>query len=102
MTILALIASLLFLAGQVLGLEVSPNSPCAQLCMDKHDNDSRMQNSSLTSNDMLSCFDWEYRGDNATDAGKKFSDCNQCLQSSGHEDASSNEKDTEWFMCKCS
>ncbi|KAF2681766.1 hypothetical protein K458DRAFT_241713, partial [Lentithecium fluviatile CBS 122367] len=89
---------LLLFAGLAVGLEVSPNSPCAKRCMDNRDNDPVMRNSSLTWNTDLSCFDWEYIGDNAMDTGKKFADCNRCMQSSEHEDVESGERDTVWFM----
>ncbi|KAF2190047.1 hypothetical protein K469DRAFT_699629 [Zopfia rhizophila CBS 207.26] len=82
-------------------LEVSPDSPCAKRCIDDPVNGNVSDGwASLTSHSDLSCFDWEYAGDNATDKGKKFKDCQECMKWSGYkdEDPGAVEKDAGWFL----
>ena len=93
---------LLFLSTLGFALEVSPDSPCAPKCIDdpRTGNASDVQ-SSLTFNRDLFCYDWEVIGDNSTQSGQKFKDCNNCLKSSGYAWTTAVERDTNWFLCKC-
>jgi hypothetical protein len=88
--------------GSSIALEVAPNSPCGKKCIDDPKNgNTAWSNASLTFGFDLPCLDSDYIGKNATKVGKKLSDCQTCMQSSGWEDAESGERDTTWFMCKC-
>ncbi|KAH7075281.1 hypothetical protein FB567DRAFT_536558 [Paraphoma chrysanthemicola] len=90
---------LVFLSTISSALEVSPDSPCAPKCID----DPRTGNasdvaSSLTFNRDLFCYDWEVVGNNATQSGQKFKDCNNCMKSSGYAWTTAVERDTNWFL----
>lgn len=88
-------------SGSSIALEVAPNSPCGKKCIDDPKNGNpAWSNASLTFGPDLPCLDSDYIGKNATKEGKKLSDCQTCMQSSGWEDAESGERDTTWFMCK--
>ncbi|PSN60063.1 hypothetical protein BS50DRAFT_626341 [Corynespora cassiicola Philippines] len=92
----AILISLLALGH---ALEVSPGSPCASRCLDKPaEGDPNNRDDSLTWNTDLSCFDWQYTQENGTDVGKKFADCQACMQASAYEDNEWRERDTGWFM----
>ncbi|KAJ4375946.1 hypothetical protein N0V83_001225 [Neocucurbitaria cava] len=79
-------------------LEVSPDSPCAPKCLDNPNGNVSDVDSSKTFNYNLACHDWEYMGDNSTQVGQKFKDCNNCLKSSEYIDTASDERDVEWFL----
>ncbi|KAF2439026.1 hypothetical protein P171DRAFT_490473 [Karstenula rhodostoma CBS 690.94] len=83
----------------IAGLEVAPNSPCAKKCLDDpNKGNPSWTNASLTFGPDLACMDGNYVGKNATKVGKKFADCQTCLQSSGWDDEESGERDTTWFL----
>ena len=89
-----------------IALEVSPDSPCSSKCIDRNDGNPSWRNQSLTFNDMLPCYNWEYSGDNSTAAALKFQTCQECQLRSGYqttftdEGTSYTEQDTTWFLCK--
>ena len=92
--------------GLSTALEVSPDSPCALKCIDRNDGNPSWRNQSLTFNDMLPCYNWEYLGDNSTAAGLKFADCQKCQMKSGwrvtfqDNGTEYTEQDSSWFLCK--
>jgi len=87
-------------------LEVSPDSPCASKCIDRNDGNPSWRNQSLTFNDMLPCYNWEYMDTNSTAAALKFRACQECQMTSGwrttfeDEGTQYTEQDTTWFLCK--
>ncbi|KAK8096652.1 LPXTG-domain-containing protein [Apiospora kogelbergensis] len=74
-------------------LQVTPNSPCASVCVDSNDLDHSDPNSSNTSNKDISCHDTDYAN---TAAGQKFRRCLSCLQDSTFSQGS--ESDQGWFL----
>ncbi|KAJ4355434.1 uncharacterized protein N0V89_003450 [Didymosphaeria variabile] len=85
--------------GLVAGLEVGTNSPCAKKCLDDpNKGNPSWSNASTTFGPDVACIDADYVGKNATKVGKKFADCQTCMQSSGWEDSDSGERDTTWFL----
>lgn len=81
------------------GLEVSPDSPCAKKCIDDPANGNVSDSdSSLAFGKDFPCLDSNYVGNTTTSDGKKLKECQACLQSSGYEDPSSEERDTQWFL----
>ncbi|KAL9946906.1 hypothetical protein ACHAP9_002303 [Verticillium nonalfalfae] len=93
MTVLTrwLLASLL--ATFVLALQVTPNSPCAEFCLDSHDLDRSDPESSSTQAQQITCDDSDYQ---SGAKGRKFQQCLTCLQESPFETAS--ESDQLWFL----
>lgn len=82
-------------------LEVTANSPCSMKCIDDPKNgDPSLSNSSITLGADIVCEDADLVGSKATDLGKKYVDCQNCLQYSRYEDSESGERDSTWFMCK--
>ncbi|KAI4863662.1 hypothetical protein F4820DRAFT_368466 [Hypoxylon rubiginosum] len=75
------------------GLQVTPNSPCASLCVDSTGLDFSDPNSSTTGNGDISCYDSEY---SSSAKGQKFQNCMTCLQSSAFSQGS--ESDQSWFL----
>lgn len=75
-------------------LQVTPNSPCASVCVDSNDLDYSDPNSSNTLNKDISCHDKDYTN---TGAGQKFRRCLSCLQDSTFSQGS--ETDQGWFLC---
>lgn len=74
-------------------LQVTPNSPCAKLCLDSLDLDVSDPNSSNTRNSDITCRDTDY----SSPAGTKFRECLTCLQDSDFSQGS--ESDSMWFLC---
>ncbi|KAI0119268.1 hypothetical protein F4814DRAFT_411385 [Daldinia grandis] len=74
-------------------LQVTPNSPCASLCVDSIGLDFSDPNSSNTGNSDISCYDTEY---SSSPSGKKFQTCMSCLQDSSF--AQGSESDQLWFL----
>lgn len=72
-------------------LQVTPNSPCASLCLDDPSN----PNVATTSGSDIVCTDTAY-GNSAV--GERFQSCINCLQNSSA--VSPTENDVEWFLCK--
>ncbi|KAJ8118840.1 hypothetical protein OPT61_g241 [Boeremia exigua] len=85
-------------------LEVSPDSPCASKCIDRNDGNPSWRNQSLTFNDMLPCYNWEYSGENSTAAALKFRTCQECQMNSGwrvqfmDDGTQYTEQDSTWFL----
>jgi len=90
----------LHLIGMVYGIEVTPYSPCASLCVNIPNSNIASVNSSWTLPVDLVCNDWELDGPNSTSIGRIFHDCVQCQVHSTAYDAKSNENDQYWFLCK--
>ncbi|KAI1100157.1 hypothetical protein F4804DRAFT_319817 [Jackrogersella minutella] len=74
-------------------LQVTPNSPCASLCVDSTSLDFADPNSSTTNNSDITCYDSEY---SSSSAGQKFQRCMSCLQDSTF--AQGPESDQLWFL----
>ena len=89
------ILSLFLLANRVLALQVSPNSPCASVCLDDPSLDASDPNSSNTYGSDIVCLDTSFH---TTSVGQKYESCVSCLQNSTA--SASGESDTEWFLCK--
>ncbi|KAF2114121.1 hypothetical protein BDV96DRAFT_109843 [Lophiotrema nucula] len=80
-------------------LEVSPGSQCASRCLDDPAHgDPNDRSASLTYHQNVPCYDWQVMGNNATDVGIKYADCQSCLKDSGYEDSTYGERDTGWFL----
>ncbi|KAK4113820.1 hypothetical protein N656DRAFT_695378, partial [Canariomyces notabilis] len=73
-------------------LQVTPNSPCASLCLDSPELDVSDPNSSNTRNSDITCLDSDY----SRAPGNKFKECMTCLQRSDFSQGS--ESDTMWFL----
>ncbi|KAI1458490.1 hypothetical protein F4805DRAFT_140907 [Annulohypoxylon moriforme] len=92
-------ASLLFiyvltlLTQHAASLQVTPNSPCASLCIDSTGLDLSDPNSSTTNNSDITCYDSEYSN---SPAGQKYQRCMSCLQGSAF--AQGSESDQLWFL----
>ena len=76
-------------------LQVTPNSPCASVCMDDPTQDPSDPNLSNTSGSDIVCLDGDYTN---TTVGQKFETCLNCLQNSTA--SSSGENDQAWFLCE--
>ncbi|KAI2606542.1 hypothetical protein GGR54DRAFT_437065 [Hypoxylon sp. NC1633] len=74
-------------------LQVTPNSPCASVCIDSDDLDFSDPNSSTTKNADITCLDSEY---STSPTGQKFQSCMSCLQDSTFSQGS--ENDQIWFL----
>lgn len=81
------------LAAVITGLQVTPNSPCSSLCLDSSDSNASDPRSSNTNDSDIMCSDKDY----ASDKGKKFEGCMNCLQNSTYSQGS--ENDQTWFVC---
>jgi hypothetical protein len=97
MAIWSFISTLSFflLASRALALQVTPNSPCAAICLDDASQDVSDPKTSNTFADDIVCLDSGYAG---TAAGKKYKACVSCLQASSA--SGSGENDQGWFLCK--
>lgn len=82
-----------------LTIEVTPNSHCASLCMDKATNNPANDQSSLTVASDVVCSDAEYVGSEATLKGRKLNDCLSCEQKSNATDAKTGQNDQYWLLC---
>jgi hypothetical protein len=86
-------AAVFILLGVSTALQVSPSSPCSNVCIDDIiDNPTSTLNSNTNGAD-LSCDDVDYTN---TDKGIKFKNCMTCLQTSNY--ASGSESDQNWFI----
>lgn len=86
------IFSLLFMLP-ALAIQVTPNSPCAKLCIDDAALDVSDPASSTTVNADITCADADF---NTTTAGTKWQSCLTCLQSSTFSQGA--ESDQAWFF----
>lgn len=87
--------SFLLLTSSAFALQVSPNSPCAAVCLDDQKHDPSDPTGSNTHGSDIVCSDSSYY---TTVVGKKFQSCVSCLQSSDFSD--DGESDQGWFLCK--
>ncbi|KAF3025993.1 hypothetical protein E8E14_015050 [Neopestalotiopsis sp. 37M] len=94
---MALYWTLLFcLSGalqSVLGLQVTPGSGCAAVCLDNPESDPLDPASSSTNTSDITCSDSEYT---ESSKGIKFKNCIDCLQTS--RAVSNDESDSRWFL----
>ncbi|ROT39203.1 hypothetical protein SODALDRAFT_398644 [Sodiomyces alkalinus F11] len=94
---MATVSSILFLttvlAASASALQVTPNSPCASVCLDSKDLDSSDPDSSNTFSSDIACDDAEIR---STARGRKFQKCMTCLERSDFGD--DQENDQTWFL----
>jgi hypothetical protein len=95
MTKLLFVLAAVFLGRYGEALQVTPNSPCASVCVDSTTLDLSDPNSSNTVNSDISCYDKDYT---TTPAGEKFYRCMSCLEDSSF--AQGTESDQGWFLCK--
>ena len=97
----SLLVLLLALIPVGLTVEVTPDSPCSNFCINRPGlNISDIASSNTFSGD-LSCLDIDYNGENSTAIGRKFRSCVSCEQSSNTFDANEdNENDVYWFLCR--
>ncbi|KAL1878043.1 hypothetical protein VTK73DRAFT_8178 [Phialemonium thermophilum] len=77
----------------VLGLQVTPNSPCASACLDSDSLDKSDPNSSNTKNSDIACLDVS---SGSTKSGFKWKNCMSCLQNSTFSQGT--ENDQLWFL----
>lgn len=89
-----LAAATLFPLG-TFSLQVTPDSPCAQVCIDSPGLDLSDPNSSTTTGDDITCNDRDYA---ASPFGQKFQKCVSCLQNSTA--VHGRENDQMWFLCR--
>lgn len=82
------------LTASASALQVTPNSPCASVCLDSGGLDSSEPDSSSTHGNDIACDDAEFR---STAKGRKFKKCLACLEQSSFEDGP--ENDQMWFLC---
>jgi hypothetical protein len=92
----ASLLSILLLTSKALALQVTPNSPCASVCMDDPSQDASDPNTSNTYPSDIVCNDADYEN---TSVGRKFASCVNCLRNSTASGAG--ENDQSWFLCKC-
>lgn len=95
MPAMTLILSLLLLHTPfILALQVSPNSPCAPVCLDDPNDDASDSNALNTTGADITCIDKDY---NTTAKGQRFVSCLNCLQTSTASDSGQNDQD--WYLC---
>src|SRR5437667_2027084 len=88
------IVGLLALLRLASALQFTPNSPCASVCIDSQGLDKSDPGSSSTKGSDIVCTDAEF---NTTSAGRKFRECQECLQTSRFSQGQ--ENDQMWFLC---
>ncbi|KAK1760632.1 hypothetical protein QBC47DRAFT_10891 [Echria macrotheca] len=86
-------AAFLALLGLVSALQVTPNSPCASVCIDQPNFDVSAPASSNTRNTDIVCTDAAL---SSTPQGQKWKDCMTCLQHSTFSQGP--ENDQMWFL----
>ncbi|KAF2730359.1 hypothetical protein EJ04DRAFT_567779 [Polyplosphaeria fusca] len=80
-------------------LEVTPDSPCSNFCIDRPGSNISDGIQSATFARDLVCLDTDLAGANSTTAGRKFRNCIGCQQSSDAVSAETeNENDVYWFL----
>ncbi|KAF2176301.1 hypothetical protein K469DRAFT_700225 [Zopfia rhizophila CBS 207.26] len=92
---LALLGLLFVRAGAV---EVTADSPCSNVCINRPGLNVSDIGSSQTFSGDLSCLDSDYNGDDSTAIGRKFRSCVSCEQTSEAVDRVENENDVYWFL----
>jgi hypothetical protein len=93
----SVLLALIYFSISTLALQVTPNSPCASICIDNPSADVSDPNTSNTYGSDIVCTDAEYAN---TAVGQKFEKCITCLQNSTAN--STTESDQGWFLCKSS
>lgn len=90
-----LLAALLSVSTTITtALQVTPNSPCASLCLDPAGLPG-LDTPNIRKEDIV-CSNRDYAGEK----GQKFQGCMNCLQNSTYSQGSQN--DQAWFMCESS
>jgi hypothetical protein len=84
----------LLLSLSIAALQVTPNSPCASLCVDSSELDLSDPRSSNTKNSDIVCEDRLY---STKQTGQKWKSCITCLQNSTYSQGA--ETDQAWFIC---
>ncbi|KAH8821721.1 hypothetical protein F5884DRAFT_100567 [Xylogone sp. PMI_703] len=93
MAILRTLSIVVAITHQASALQVTPNSPCAEVCLNDPTQDPSDPNVSNTYGSEIACTDSSY--DTST-VGQKFKSCVNCLRNStAHE---SGESDQSWFL----
>lgn len=90
-----MVLPLLLLVPRIWALQVSPNSPCAAICLDDGTKDASDPKTSNTYGSDIVCSDTSYT---KTVTGEKFEACISCLQTSSFSE--SDENDQAWFICE--
>lgn len=85
-----------FLLSSASTLHITPNSPCASVCLDDPTQVASNPNVSSTHGFDIVCQDSDY---SSTAVGEKFERCLNCLQNSSA--TASGENDQAWFLCTC-
>ncbi|KJR83772.1 uncharacterized protein SPSK_00087 [Sporothrix schenckii 1099-18] len=91
--VVAAVLSLGLFSTAALAIQVTPNSPCASLCIDSAGLDTSDPNSSNTVNADIVCNDADFA---SKSAGKKWTACMGCLQNSTFSQGA--ESDQAWFF----
>ena len=87
--------SFLLLACTAVAPQVSPESPCAAICLDVGSKDVSDPISSNTFSTDIVCRDSDYV---ELEEGRKFKTCQRCLEKSSA--SKSGESDQSWFICR--
>ncbi|EHA51627.1 hypothetical protein MGG_07521 [Pyricularia oryzae 70-15] len=87
------LTALLIIPTHVSALQVSPNSPCAPVCLDREDQNVSDPQSSVTRPVDITCKDGDY---SKTATGTKWKRCMTCLEKSSFSQGS--ESDQGWFL----
>lgn len=90
---------LLFLITAAHTIEVTPNSPCASLCLNNIQDNPSNNLASFTVAANTVCDDWEFEGPNSTVKGRKWKECMLCEQTSTAVDEKTHENELYWFLC---
>ncbi|SPN97652.1 uncharacterized protein DNG_01165 [Cephalotrichum gorgonifer] len=90
---LALLILIPSLFHSALGIQVTPGSPCAAICMDEEDGDPFSPDSSTTNATDIVCQDSLYKN---SAEGIKFKSCLECLQKS--DKTNGTESDINWLL----
>lgn len=80
-------------------IEVTPNSQCSSLCMDKATNNPADDISSLTLSSDVVCSDADFVGSEISPKGRKWNDCLSCEQMSNATDTKTKQNDLYWLLC---
>ena len=80
-------------------IEVTPNSQCSSLCMDKATNNPADDISSLTVSSDVVCSDADFVGSETSPKGRKWNECLSCEHRSNATDAKTKQNDLYWLLC---
>ncbi|RDW71037.1 hypothetical protein BP6252_07600 [Coleophoma cylindrospora] len=87
-----------YLVSDSAAIEVSADSPCAELCIDFPGANVSSIYSSSTVTSMVVCNDTALAGANSTSDGRKWTSCMECLEKSDYVSVDSGENDLYWFL----